>query len=447
MAESLRSAVIWASDAVWGPWTPALLLGTGVFLTLRYRCVQLTRLREALAAMRSRTEDGAEGALSPFQAFMTGLAGSVGTGNIAGVATAIVAGGPGAVFWIWCYGFFATVIKLSEAMLAIRYRAVDAGTLSAGPMHYLERGLGSRALGWTYALVAGVAALTTTPFTQPNSIAVVFESELGLAPWVTGVALALLAWLVLLGGVQSVGKAAERLAPAMVGLYLAGGLAVMACFADRLPGVLALIVREAFSLEAAGGGAAGVGMMAAMRYGLARGIYANEAGYGTAAVAYGAARTTRPIQQGLNAVMEVYVVSFVTSSISALTILVSGVQGSGANSTALVAEAFEAALPFGGLLVLVCALLFGYTTLIGWGYYGERFFAYVAGEGVVLPFRWIYCCLIVLGATRSVELVWAWGDLMNGLQIFPNLVGVLGLSGVVAAMLREAPRARPSGGR
>jgi AGCS family alanine or glycine:cation symporter len=440
VGELLTQAVGWASDAVWGPWTIALLLGSGIFLSLRYRFPQVTRLGQALRSLRSASAAGAVGSITPFQAFMTGLAASVGTGNIAGVATAIVAGGPGAVFWIWVYGFFATAIKLTEAMLAVRFRSPRPEGLSTGPMHYLEQGLGSRRLGLLYAGVAGVAALTTTPFTQPNSIAVAFESELGIPPWASGVALAVLTSVVVLGGVKSIGRAAERLAPTMVVLYLAGGLVVIAAFADRLPGVVALVVREAFSLRAAGGGAAGTVMALAVRYGLARGIYANEAGYGTAAVAYGSASSDRPIQQGLNAIVEVYIVSFVTSSVSALTILVSGVTASGANSTALVARAFAAVLPFGGPLVALCALLFGYTTLIGWGYYGEQFLTYLAGPRIVAPYRWIYCALIIAGATTSVELVWAWGDLMNGLQIFPNLVGVLALSGVVARMLAAARR-------
>ncbi len=436
MLELFSRAVTWTSNAVWGPWTIALLFGTGLYLTLRFRFVQVRRLGEALRSLRPAAEAGAKGVLSPFQAFMTGLAGSVGTGNIAGVATAIVAGGPGAVFWIWCYGFFATVIKLAEAMLGMRYREAGEGRLSTGPMHYLEKGLGSRSLALVYALVAGLAALTTTPFTQPNSIAVVAESQLGVATWVSGVILAVLAWLVVIGGVRSIGRAAARLAPAMVVLYLAGGLIVIFSYAHRVPEVLALVLREAFSLEAAGGGALGTGMMVAIRYGLARGIYANEAGYGTAAVAYATARSGEPVKQGLNAMVEVYIVSFVTATISALTILVSGVWESGLNSTAVVAAAFDAAMPFGGILVLLCALLFGYTTLIGWGYYGEQYLEYLLGGWVIRPYRWIYCGLVVVGATTSVELVWAWGDLMNGLQIFPNLVGVLGLSGVVAAMLR-----------
>jgi AGCS family alanine or glycine:cation symporter len=438
MLELLTRAVIWASNTVWGPWTIALLFGSGIFLSIRYGFPQVTQLGRALRNLRPAAAAGAAGSITPFQAFMTGLAASVGTGNIAGVATAIVSGGPGALFWLWAYGFVATVIKLTEAMLAVRFRAPRPEGLSAGPMHYLEQGLGSRRLGLLYAAVAGVAALTTTPFTQPSSIAVAFESELGAPRWACGVALALLTWIVVIGGVKSVGRAAERLAPTMVLLYLVGGLIVIFTFAERLPDVLALIVREAFSLCAAGGGAAGTAMALAVRYGLARGIYANEAGYGTAAVAYGSARSDQPFQQGLNAIVEVYLVSFVTSTISGLTILVAEVVGSGAKSTSLVAEAFAAAIPFGGLLVMLCALLFGYTTLIGWGYYGEQYLAYLLGPRIVMPYRWVYCALVIFGATTSVELVWAWGDLMNGLQIFPNMVGVLALSGVVAKMIKAA---------
>lgn len=433
----VRDVIHAASNAVWGPWTFALLLATGLYLTLRLRFVQVLRFGEALRTLIPAQSADARGALSPFQAFMTALAASIGTGNIAGVATAVVTGGPGAVFWIWCYGFFATAIKFTEAVLGIRFRIVSGDRVSAGPMHYLRDGLRSPALGWLYAFVAGVAALTTTPFTQPNSIAVVFESQFAIPTWVSGAIIAVLAWLVIIGGVQSIGRAAEKLAPLKVFLYLAGGLIVIATHARELPETLVLIVREAFSMRGAVGGTAGVGMMVAMRYGLARGIYANEAGYGTAAVVYGTARSERPVQQGLNAVMEVFIVSFVTSSISALTILVSGAWRSGLTSTAVVAHAFDSAIPMGGWIVAFCAFLFGYTTLIGWAYYGEQFLEYVLGVKVTKPYRWIYCGLIVFGAMGKVETIWDWGDLMNGLQIFPNLVGVLGLSGLAAATLRD----------
>jgi len=441
LPEAVRTAIFWAADAVFGPWTIALLFGTGLFLTVRLRFVQVRRFADGLRTLVPAAQEGARGPLTPFQAFMTALGASIGTGNIAGVATAVVSGGPGAVFWIWCYGFVATAIKFCEAVLGIKYRRLEGDRLSAGPMHYLRDGLRSPKLAWTYALVAGVGALTTTPFTQPNSMAVVLESQFAIPTWVSGVAIAILAWLVIIGGVRSIGRAAEKLAPLKVGLYLLGGLVVIVTHAGRIPEILSLIFREAFSIGAVGGGTAGVGVMVAMRYGLARGIYANEAGYGTAAVVYGTARSREPVQQGLNAVMEVFIISFVTSSISALTILLSGVWRSGLTSTAVVAQAFNTAIPtVGGWIVAFCAFLFGYTTLIGWAYYGEQFLEYVFGPRVTVPYRWVYCGLIVFGAMGKVELVWAWGDLMNGLQIFPNLVGVIGLSGVAAAALRDSER-------
>jgi AGCS family alanine or glycine:cation symporter len=437
MLDGLTGAVTWASNLVWGPWTIALLLGTGVFLTLRFRFVQIRRLPEALRSMKPAGSAAGKGTLSPFQAFMTGLGASTGTGNIAGVATAIVTGGPGALFWIWCYGFFATVIKLTEAMLAQRFRVSAGDRLLIGPMTYLEGGLGSRKLGLVYAAIAGVAALTTTPFTQPNSVAVVWESQLGVPTWATGVAMTVLVWAVVIGGVKSIGRVAAKLAPSIVTLYFLGGLVVILSHFAAIPEVLALVFREAFSFDAAAGSAAGIGIMMAMRYGIARGIYANEAGYGTAAVAYGTAHSDRPAQQGLNAMVEVMIVSFVTSSVSGLTILLTGAWKSGLKSTAVVAEAFGSVVPGGGYLVMLCALLFGCSTLIGWGYYGEQFLTFLLGPKVTMPYRWIYCSLVILGATTSVELVWAWGDLMNGLQIFPNLIGVIALSGLVAKMLRD----------
>ncbi len=434
---SLAWLVFRAADLVYGPWTIALLFGIALFLTVRLRLVQVRRFRDAARSFLPSTSDGG-GVLSPFQAFMTALAATIGTGNIAGVATAVVSGGPGALFWIWCYGFFATAVKFAEAVLGVQFRQLGGGRLSAGPMHYLREGLGLRRLGWAYALIAGIAALTTTPFTQPNSIAVVLDSQFRVPTLATGVAVAILTWLVVIGGVTAIGRAAEKLSPAKVILYLAGGLLVIVVHADRLPATLALVFSEAFSLRAATGSAAGVGMIVAMRYGLARGMYANEAGYGTAAFVYGTARSRRPTQQGFAAVMEVFIISFLTSSISALSILVTGVWTSGLTSTAAVAEAFNHAVPVaGGWVVAFCTFLFGYTTLIGWSYYGEVCLEYLFGPRVVKPYRWVYCGLIVLGATSRVELVWAWGDLMNGMQIFPNLVGVVGLSGVVARLLRE----------
>jgi len=443
------------ADTLFMPYVVAVLLGTGLFLTIRTGVVQFRRFGEALRAMRGTQDAGAKGALSPFQAFMTALAASVGTGNIAGVAVAIISGGPGALFWIWVYGLVATSIKFAEAVLGIKFRQTNAdGTVQSGPMYYLRDGLRSPALAWIYALVAGVAALTTTPFTQPNSIAVAWNHVWPSGTWVlpivgevsrtstiTGLVVAVLTWAVIIGGISSIGRAASKLGPLKVGLYFIGGLFVIISFANRLPHVFSMVFREALTMNSA----MGFGMFIAMRYGIARGIYA---GYGTAAVAYGTARSTNPAQQGLQAVMEVFIVSFVTATISAMTILVSGIAETSiaakqagtayVTSTAAVATAFESAIPnVGAYIVAFCAFLFGLTTLTGWAYYGEQFLEYIFGRGVTLPYRWIYCLLIPFGAVIRPEVVWAWGDLMNALQVFPNLIGLIGLSGVVAAIAKS----------
>ena len=421
-----------------------VLLGAGLWLTIRTGAVQLRRFGEAWRVALVRRAAGESGALTPFQAFMTALGASIGTGNIAGVATAIVSGGPGALFWIWVYGFVAMAIKFAEATLGLKFREARGTDVLSGPMYYLRDGLKSPALAWTFALVAAVAALTTTPFTQPNSIALVINSVFGIPKLAIGITIAVLTWLVIIGGIKVIGRVAERLSPLKVGLYLAGGLVVILFNAARIPSVLAMVFREALTPRSA----LGFGVFVAMRYGIARGIYANEAGYGTAAVAYGTAKSSQPVQQGLNAIIEVFIVSFVTSTISASTILLSPVwtqidlarrsHVDPITSSAAVAAAFNSAMPtVGGWIVAFCVFLFGYTTLIGWAYYGEQIFEYILGRKVTLPYRWIYCVLIPFGAVTKVDLVWAWGDLMNALQVFPNLVGLIGLSGLVAAFARD----------
>jgi AGCS family alanine or glycine:cation symporter len=432
------------ADALFMPYVVTALLGLGVFLTLRLGAVQFRGFADAVrATARRRPDADAAGALTPFQAFMTAVAASVGTGNIAGVATAIISGGPGALFWIWIYGLVAMATKFAEAVLGVHFRHIQNGAVQSGPMYYLRDGLKSPALAWIYALVAGVAALTTTPFTQPNSIAVAVHSVFGVPRWIVGVLVAVLTWAVIIGGIRSIGRAVERLAPLKVALYFLGGAIVLATFADRIPGVLRLVVHEAWTSKSA----LGFGIFVAMRYGIARGIYANEAGYGTAAVAYGTARSSDPRTQGLQAVMEVFIVSFVTATMSAMAILVSGVAeqsiaakaagGAFVTSTAAVADAFDAAMPVaGGWIVAFCAFLFGYTTLIGWAYYGEQFLEYILGRRVTVPYRWTYCLLIPFGAVLRPDAVWAWGDLMNALQVFPNLIGLVGLSGIAAQYAR-----------
>ena len=412
-----------------------VLFGTGLFLTVRLGFVQIRRFGEALREFFGGRGSKGAGVLTPFQAFMTALGTTIGTGNIAGVTTGIVSGGPGVLFWIWAYGFVATAIKFTEAVLGVTYRETAGhDEIRSGPMYYLRDGLKSPALAMTFAIVAGVAALTTTPFTQTNSIAVVMNSQMGVPTWVSGVIVAVLTWLVIIGGIKPIGRAFEKLAPAKVGIYLVGSLVVIVTFASRLPDVLAMVFREAFTTQSA----MGFGIYSAIRYGLARGLYANEAAYGTAAVAYGTAQTDRPSQQGLNAVMETFIVSFGTCTLTALTVLLSGVidwsvpAAERLTSTAIVAMAFDSAMPFGGYLLAFCVFLFGYGTLIGWSYYGEKFLEYWLGPRVVTPYRWVYCLLIPIGAMSKPVIVWAWGDLMNALQVFPNLIGVLALSGIAA---------------
>jgi alanine or glycine:cation symporter, AGCS family len=439
LADLIQSTADW----LFVPVLVIVLFGTGLFLTARLGVVQLTRFGEAVRAFFGGRTGAAGGVLTPFQAFMTALGTTIGTGNIAGVAAGIVSGGPGVLFWIWCYGFFATAIKFCEAVLGVTFRETARDTVRSGPMFYLRDGMRSPALAMTYAVVAGIAALTTTPFTQTNSIALVARTQVGIPQWVSGVVVAILTWLVIIGGIKSIGRAFEKLAPAKVVIYLVGSLIVILTFAARIPDVLSTVFREAFTTQSA----LGFGMFTAIRYGLARGLYANEAGYGTAAVAYGTARSERPAQQGLNAVMETFIVSFGTCTLTALVVMVSGVvdwnlpAAQRATSTAAVGLAFDSAMPgFGGYLLSFCVFLFGYGTLIGWAYYGEQFLEYWLGPRVVMPYRWIYCLLIPLGAIAKVNLVWAWGDLMNALQIFPNLIGVLALSGIAAKAARDRSR-------
>lgn len=424
-----------AADWLFVPVLVIVLFGTGLLMSVRLGFVQIRRFPEAVREFFGGRAGEAGGVLSPFQAFMTALGTTIGTGNIAGITVGIVSGGPGVLFWIWCYGFFATAIKFGEAVLGLTFREASGDHVRSGPMYYLRDGLKSPGLAMTYAVVAGIAALTTTPFTQTNSIALVMNTQVGVPLWMSGVAVAVLTWLVIIGGIKSIGRVAETLAPLKVGLYLLGSLVVIVTFAGRIPEVLSLVFREAFTTQSV----LGFGIYTAIRYGLARGLYANEAGYGTAAVAYGTAQSNRPSQQGLNAVMETIIVSFGTCTLTAMTVMLSGVVdwtlplAERTTSTAAVALAFDSAMPgFGGYVVAFCVFLFGYGTLIGWAFYGEQFLEYWLGKRVVMPYRWIYCLLIPFGAITKVNLVWAWGDLMNALQIFPNLIGVIALSGIAA---------------
>ncbi len=433
------------------------LMATGLYFTIRCRFVQIFRFGDAIRETISSQQSSSSGPLSPLQAFMTSLAATIGTGNIAGVATAIISGGPGALFWIWCYGFLAMATKFSEAALGMHYRVAHGDDVLAGPMYYLRDGLKSPALAWIFAFLAAIGVLFTTPMTQTNSVAEVVGAQLeahqmSLGHWKTttldinldwlavSLVLMVLTWLVIVRGIKSIGRAAEKLSPLKVGLYLIGGAVVIGSNIGKLPAVLGMVFTEAFSTRAAVGGTFGWVMIRAIRYGVVRGVYANEAGYGTAAVAYGTAKSQRPEQQGLAAMMEVFLISFVTSSISALSILLTGTWKGDREGAAAVAQAFESAMPnYGGWVLTVSVFLFGYTVLIGWSFYGEQFLEYMFGPRVIVPYRWFYCLLIPVGSLMKVTTIWNWGDIFNGLQTFPNVIGLVALSGVAANYARRRP--------
>lgn len=435
---------------------PVILL-VALFFTIRLRFVQVLRFREAIRETIKSRQSGGDGALSPLQAFMTAIAATVGTGNVVGVATAIVSGGPGALFWIWVYGFLAMSTKFAEASLGMHFRVAHGDDVLSGPMYYLRDGLKSgfgRFLAGLFAVLGGCGVLFTTPMTQPNSVANSLAGQLAehkisagsiqIGPLaidgtklIIGVILAILTWLVIVHGIKSIGRAAEKLSPLKVGFYMIGALIVIGTHITNLPHVLAMVFHDAFSTHAATGGAVGFTMMKAINFGIRRGVYANEAGYGTAAVAYGTAKSQRPDQQGLAAMMDVFIITFITCTFSGLAVLLTGVWETAPDGAVAVPAAFNKAMPtLGGWMVTISIMLFAYTVLIGWAFYGEQFFEYLFGPRIIKPFRWLYCLMIPVGALIQVESAWNWGDICNGLQVFPNVIGLLALSGIAAAYAR-----------
>jgi alanine or glycine:cation symporter, AGCS family len=442
----------WAHAAafVWGPFTVLLLMGTGLYMSVRLRWSHLRRfaLGWRLAARGSAPDEDRStlGDISPWQSMMTMLAGAIGNGNIAGVATAIATGGPGAIFWMWASGLLAMATKYSEAVLGCVYRErLDDGATGGGPMYYLKNGARAPVLAWLFALLAGMAAMTTGPLAQTNSIALVLNTEFHVPRWASGASIALAAWLVIIGGIRSIARFAEKLVPLKIVLYVGGCMFVILTSFQAIPATIRLIFSQAFTPTAAIGGFAGSSVLLAARLGAARGLYANEAGLGTAAMAYGAARSRDPIRQGLIATVDVFVITFITCTMSGLVVTVSGQWSSGLTSTALVAAAFNTKIPVvGGWMVAVSSFLFGYSNLVGWAYYGELCFRYIFSSKVIKPYAWIYCGLIFVGAVSEVRTVWDYADTMNGLQIFPNLFGILLLAPQVAALRARRPGGDPS---
>ena len=367
----------------------------------------------------------------------TSLAAIIGNGNIAGVCTAIAMGGPGSVFWMWLSATLGMGTKLVETVLGQKFRKImPDGSIAGGPMYYIREGLKLTWLAGAYALFMGCKALFSIPIVQSNSIAVAMTSELGIKPWMSGLGLAFCTWLVIVGGIKTIGKVTEFLSPFMVALYVFGAFFTIITFASQLPEAFAMIFTGAFKPSAMGGGIAGVTIARAIRYGMARGTYSNEAGTGTAAVLHAAARTSEPARQGFLGSLDVFIDTLVICTLTALAVLTSGAWTHG-TSTEMTANAFNSAMPqIGGLIVVASSFLFGYSTLISVSYYGKIALNYLFGPWIKRPYNWVFCLFIYIGATLEVEVAWSVGDMVNGLMAVTNLIGVLGLSGIAVAAVK-----------
>jgi AGCS family alanine or glycine:cation symporter len=415
---------------VWGPVLLVLLVGTGVFYTVRLKGLQFRALPGALKLAFSRQpQSDAPGDISQFQALMTAMAGTIGTGNIAGVATAVVLGGPGAILWMWLCALFGMSTKYAEAYLAVYFRERDSkGEMAGGPMYYLEKGLGLKSLAIMFAVCGMIAALGTGCSVQSNSVAQAVANTFGMPGWMTGVLLTLVTGLVLLGGIRSIARVASLIVPAMAVLYLAGGFIIIALNYELVLPALSLIVHDAWTGEAVAGGAIG----AVIRYGVARGVFSNEAGIGTAPIAAAAAKTNRPQDQALVSMTGTFLDTIVVCSITGIVLVMAGQFTDGVTGAALTSNSFESLLPgVGGWVVTIGLIFFAYSTILGWSYYGEKCATYLMGDKAVLPYRVIYTGFVMLGTVISLDLVWAVADIFNGLMAFPNLIGLLLLSGIV----------------
>lgn len=424
---------------VWGPVMLALLVGTGVLLTLRLGGLQLLHLPHALKLVFSRSDDTQEGDISPFQALTTALAATIGTGNIAGVATAIYLGGPGAIFWMWVCAVFGMATKYAEAVLAVHYRQLlPDGTMQGGPMRYLSEGLGQKWLGLLFAIMGSIAAFGIGSMVQSNSVAVALETTLAIPPVYTGIVLAVLAALVIIGGIQRIGQVTSKLVPVMAVLYVAAATTILVMNSAMIPEAFSLIFGHAFTATAGSGGFAGASVAMAVRFGVARGVFSNEAGLGSAPIAHAAAKTSSPVRQGMIAMTAVFFDTIIVCTMTALVILTSGLWDCGERSSALTAVAFQHTLPqAGGLIVTLALAVFAYSTIIGWAYYGEQCIEYVFGLRARTPYRYLFCLVVAFGAVQKIGFVWDFSDTMNGAMAIPNLIGLIGLSGVVVKLTRE----------
>ena len=422
---------------VWGPPLLLLLVGTGLWLTFRLRFLQVFNLGTALKLIFKAKNDG-DGDVNSFKALCTALAATVGTGNIVGVATAIKAGGPGALFWMWLAAFFGMATKYAEGVLAVKYRTVDAnGNISGGPMYYIENGLGKayKPLAVIFAIFGILCAyFGIGTFAQVNSIVEITRISAGIPVIYTGIVLTIMVTAVTIGGLKSIATVAGKVVPAMAMLYVVTTLGVLFTFADQVPAAIATVLRDAFTPSAAQGGFLGATVMMAMRNGVARGVFSNESGLGSAPIVAAAAKTKWPAEQGLISMTGTFIDTIVICTLTGLTLTVSGVWCGPLNGAAMTESAFTMAFPeWGSLILMVGLVLFAFTTILGWNYYGERCVEYLFGVKAIMPYRLIFIGLIAVGPFMKLEEIWILADIVNGLMAIPNLVALLALTGVIVA--------------
>lgn len=442
--ESLTTLIKQLNSLVWGPPMLVLILGVGLFLTVGLKLMPLFRLGTAfrllLSGRNPETGEEDKGEISPFQALMTALSATIGTGNIAGVATAIVLGGPGALFWMWMTALVGMATKFSEAVLAVRFREVDSeGRHVGGPMYYIRNGLGRKWawLGGAFAVFGACAAFGIGNTVQANSVADVLSANLSIPPWATGVVLMVLAGTVLIGGVKRIGRVAGMLVPFMTVTYVTSGLIVLAFNIGAIPGAFAMVFEYAFSPIAAQGGFAGAAVAAAIRFGVARGVFSNEAGLGSAAIAHASAQTTDPVRQGLVAMLGTFIDTIIVCTITGMVIITSGAWQSGESGASLTSLAFGTSLPvYGNYMVALALTLFAFTTILGWSFYGERCAEYMFGIRVIVPYRVCWIIAIPIGATMEMHFIWLVADTMNALMAIPNLIALILLSPIVFTLAR-----------
>lgn len=435
--ESILNAI---GGYVWGVPLLVLLVGTGLWLSINLRFLQFTKLFYALwlALVKRKEDDDEPGDITHFQALMTAMSATVGTGNIAGVATAIAVGGPGAMFWMWVTGLVGMATKYAEAVLAVKYRVVDEnGNMSGGPMYYISNGLGWKKLGALFAVFAVIASFGIGNMVQANSVADALHSSFKVPTIGTGLVLMVLTALVVLGGIKSIGRVTSVLVPVMIIFYIVSSLVILVMYAGAIPAAFALIMEKAFTPTAATGGFAGAGVMLAIRMGVARGVFSNESGLGSAPIAAAAAQTKHPVSQALVSMTQTFIDTLVVCTMTGLVLVCTGAWNIGKNGADLTTYAFSQGFSAGPIVVAISLALFAYSTILGWCYYGEKSIEYLFGVKSITPYRVIFILFIGVGATAKLDVVWTLSDIFNGMMAFPNLVGLLGLSSVVFSETKD----------